>query len=452
MKSMKRAMGLIVGWRLACLLLAGLLACGSLPAQPIDIMVPDKTMSTEELLGGELRAMEGIARDIAIERLTQKPTDLDAMLELGQIRMREGKFDEAQRYFEMVIARSPNHMLANKGLAEVHMKSGRFADAKEIYDRMTQVYPISDALRREVERVRRQLHNLGEVGVNIREDSRGLQEVVGFIEYAAPSFTYPKLSGRFRAENWSFTDTPGTLDVIRFSGTGEYVFDHRAKAGVTIAPETINHSTAANSDIGGYDVYGSYGTKGFYIAAHNGRQVFKENVETVRARMVDNYLTLTLMGELHARTRLSQSVTVANLSDDNTRRRFDTELLHFIYRKGVPLLSIDVQLFQNGYERNAPTGGGRYVYWAPTDHRGANLTLGWERGIGSRWWWGVDTFAYAQTYRDIDNVNTSNALGGGFKAHISHRFDTGRLFAEFTNTGEAYYRERRLGVYGQIQF
>lgn len=416
-------------------------------AQPFDLMVPDE--QTGDSLSTELRHLQSIERDIQLERLTQPPHKLDALIEIGNLRLEQGRLEEAQRFFEQALEIQPDNMQANEGLAAVFLRQGRFSDTKAIYDRLTLLYPLSDKLRENLEHVRSRLNSVAEIGVRLHEDNAGQTEFISSLEAYFPSFTFPKISARYRLETWAYEDRnlDETTDSRILSGTFEYNLDHRSRLAATFAPERFSDEDTIN----GYSLQGVTGNGQLNLAAFAGHGSYKENLETARRLLSEDYATLTVFGDLHEQTRIQQSFTTGDISDGNARRRFDTEILHYIKRRGIPFLSLQLKLSQASFENQLDAGGAAYTYWAPRDFRGAELIAGWERAVGSNWWWGFDTRLISNSWRDTV-PETRRESGLGVTLHASYRFDTGRLHAEFGNTLRDFTRERMLGVYGSFDF
>lgn len=416
-------------------------------AQPFDLMIPDE--ETGDSLTTELRGLQSLERDIQLERLTQPLHKFDALLEIGNLRLEQGRLEEAQGFFQQALVLQPDNMRANEGLAMVFLRQGRFGETKAIYDRLALLYPLSDALRANLENVRSRLSSVAEIGVRLHEDNAGQTEFISSIEAYFPSFTFPKLSARYRFETWAYEDRnlDDCTDSQLFSGTFEYNLDHRSRVAVTYAPEMFPKDETIN----GYTFQGVTGNGQLHLAASTGHGAYKENLDTARRLLAEDYATLTVFGDLHERTRLQQSFTTADISDGNARRRFDTEILHFIKRRGIPFLSLQLKLSQASFENQLDGLGNSFSYWSPRDFRGAELVTGWERAVGSNWWWGFDTRLISNSWRDT-TPTTHRESGLGFTLHASYRFDTGRLHAEFGNTLRDFTRERMLGVYGSFDF
>ena len=216
---------------------------------------------------------------------------------------------------------------------------------------------------------------------------------------------------------------------------------------MTYAPETF----AGRETIGGYDFQLISGTDNLQLMAAMGNQAFKENFFTVQNQMSEKDYSLALFGNLHQRTRIIQTVTVSDISDGNARRKYDSELLYFIYRRGAPFLSVDLKISQASYEHQLDEQGQPYNYWSPSDFKSTELTLSWERSIGSNWWYGMDASLINNAYRD-NNSDTKYEKGAGLLLHASYRLPKGRIFASLGEKVHDYYRERRLEVYGSLQF
>ncbi len=415
-------------------------------AQPFDLIIPDQSIN--DSLSRELRNLQSIERDIQMEKLKSPASKLEAYIELGNLRLEQSKLEEAKRFFEMALELQPENMLANKGLAMVHYHMGEFNETKAIFDRLGELYPLSDVLKEEAEKVRRHLRTSLDLGYQIREDSRGVQEIHGIGELFFPSFTWPKLSARYRIEDYNYKDGIDRENSRLLSGTFNYVIDHRNQISLTYAPEIFS----ARKDVNGYDMQFVTGSENLHASFNGGRHAFKENLATMRAALGEDYATLTLFGELNPRLRVSQTFTAADISDGNSRRRFDTDVLYFITRRGVPLLSLKARASQASYEKQSDPDGNILSYWTPADFRGTQLAIGWERGVGSRWWWGFEAQVDDNTWRDAATPITQQDTGLGFIAHASYRYERGRIHARFTNTLHDFYRERSLGIFGSLDF
>ncbi len=414
--------------------------------QPIDFIVPEESL--ESPLSNELRSLQAIERDIAIEKLQYGPTKLDALVELGNLRLTQGKLEEAERFFEMALKIRPNHFFASKGLAMTYYQQGNFSKTREIFERLSEMYPLSDALRQDLEKVRAKLLNLAEIGLVVFEDSRGLKEMMSMVEAYFPSFTYPKLSARYRFEAWNFQDSTGKLNGRVLSSVFEYLLDHRSQVSFAYAPETI---TAGRSNVDCYELKGITGTKSFRVIAAAGRNSFHENLFTIRNGYYEDFGTLSLAGEINERSRILQTFSAGDLSDGNARRRFETDFLHYVYRKGVPFFSVELKISQANFENLTDSSGAGYAYWTPTDFRSAQLTTAMERTIGANWSWGLSGSLISNSFRD-SNPTTQFERGWGMGCTAGYRFQTGRMFVEYANSIKDFYRERRLGLYGSFEF
>ncbi|MBF0502511.1 MAG: tetratricopeptide repeat protein [Candidatus Riflebacteria bacterium] len=414
-------------------------------AQPFDYLVPDSTIG--DSLSTELRRLQSIERDVALEKLNRPPTTFEALLELADLRRSQSRLEEAERLYEMALERRPDNMDANQGLAMVYFQTGRSGKAKDTLDRLLQLYPLSDKLQEDLQELKSKLSTTGEVGTRIHEDNRGVQEISSSLELYFPSFTWPKLGARYRVETLNFKDGAGETNSRVLSSSFEYAFNHRSRLAFTFAPET----SPERKDMAGYEIHGVTGNEILHLAAYSGRTSYNENVSSIRLGLSEDYNRIVLFGEVHERARISQSFTSGKVSDGNARRRFETDLLYFITRRGVPMLSLDLQLYQSSFERSFDSVGKPLVYWAPTDYTGGRFSVSWERGVGSRWWWGCETHVIGNHFHDASTTNGSEA-GVGYLLHASYRFETGRLHGEFADTIRDYYRERTLGVFGSIDF
>ncbi|MBF0543489.1 MAG: hypothetical protein HQM08_03600 [Candidatus Riflebacteria bacterium] len=412
-------------------------------AQPFEILTP--SLGTEESLSTELRSLEAIERDMALEKLNNKYTKTDSFLELGELRYQQGKFEEAERYFLMVLDQEPDNMHANEGLAMIYYNQGYFGKSKAIFDKLMQLYPLSDRLREDFEKVRGKLKTMGDLGLQIREDNRGISEVQTSGEFFFPSFRSTGLSTRFKVENSKMKDSKGELENRLYSTALEYVFNSKSKFSAAFVPE----ARGGKDEVNGYIFHGVTGAEALNLSLQGGKTGFKENVDTIRLGLFENFATIVLFGELNEKAKISQSFTTSDISDGNSRRHFETDLFYFIYRSGVPLLSLDLKVYQASFERSVDLQGKPYSYWAPSDFRGARAALSWERGIGPRWWWGFEGHYVNNQFR-AEGWQRTSETGGGYKFHLSRLLGNGRAYVEFSDSIREYFRERSLSVYGSF--
>lgn len=414
-------------------------------AQPFDLIIPGT--ESPDALTKELRNLQAVERDLAVEKLTREPTRLEAYLELGDLRLSQGKLQESQRFYEMALDMSPKNTRAIQGLVMVHYHLGEFNLARDRMDQIDQSQPLSDFSRSELEAYKRHLNPEATLGLSIREDDRGLSEIGSSIEGYFPSSHYPKVSGRYRFDNWSYEDNGVSVSSQLYSGTMNYQADKNTNVAITFAPEIF----PGGDSVGGYAIQGLGGTDNLKLALRAGKSTFKENLFTVQNRFSEQTTGFSLFGDLHQRTRVVQSVTLADLSDGNSRRRYDSELIHAIFRNSAPFLTANLRFYQASYEKQSDVSGNLLKYWAPSDYKGAELELSWERSIGAQWWWGLDTNFVANQYR-FGTPETSSDSGGGAFVHLSYRFANGNLYASLGDRINEYFRERKLEVYGNFSF
>lgn len=427
------------------LLLCLVMAAQQAFAQPFDLIIPGE--ESPDTLSHELRGLQAIERDIAIEKLTREPSRLEAYIELGELRLSQGKLEEAQRFFEMALELDPKNMNANQGMVMVHYHKGEFNLARNRIDVIHKFYPLSDKLKEEVEKFRMNLRNQAQIGVTVREDDRGLLDIVSSLEGIFPSGEMKKLTGRYRYEDRTHDDNNDRINTQLYSATLEYRADKNTSMALTWAPEAFSDGET----IGGYSaqfIAGSDNLKGAFIG---GKSSFKENLFTLRNRYAEEYQSFSLFGDLHQRTRVIQTVTMADISDGNSRRRWDSELIHSIFRHSAPFLTLNLRTYQASYEKQAHADGSLYDYWAPSDFKGSELMLAWERSVGANWWWGLDTSLTTNSYRFGSDATVYDS-GAGATLHLSYRFSTGSFYLSFGDHLTSYYRERRLEAYGSVTF
>lgn len=421
-----------------------LMAAGELSAQPFDLIIPGE--DSPDSLSRELRKIQAIERDLALEKLTREPGKLEAYIELAELRRTQGKLQEAQRFYEMALEISPNNMQANQGLAMVHYHKGEFNLARYRIEKIHSNTPISDQLNSQLENYRANLRNEAQMGVSVREDDRGLSEIISSIEGYFPSHEYKKMKGRYRFENWNHSDNGVDVSTQVYSGTIDYHADQNSSISLTYAPEIY----ASTESMSGYHGQLITGTDNLKIALRTGKNSFRENLFTVKNRMYEESNGLSLFGDLHKRTRIVQSVTATDLSDGNSRRRFDSEIIHSVFRNNAPFLSTNLRIYQISYEKQLDPSGSALQYWTPSDFKGAELTFSWERKVGANWWWGLDTSLSTSQHRS--GGQSYNDSGAGAAVLAGYRFSTGSLYFSLGDKFQDYYRERKLEIYGSITF
>ncbi|GAB4275267.1 MAG: hypothetical protein Kow0029_16220 [Candidatus Rifleibacteriota bacterium] len=407
--------------------------------------MPDE--SSPDTLSKELRSLHAFERDLAIEKLTREPSKLDAFIELGELRLSQGKLQEAQRFYEMALEIDPKNAIANQGLVMVHYRKGEFDLARERMENLHSFSTIADGLKPELRDYQSRLKYQAQLGLTVMEDNRGFSETVSSIGARFPSFSIRKLTGRYRFENWNYKDNGDKVSTQVLSSIFDYQVDKNTSLSLGYAPELYS----GKDGIGGYSGQFITGTDNLHISILANRQTFKENLLTVRNQLAETSQSISLYGNIHPRTKAIQTITATDLSDGNFRRRYDAEILHYIYRQGAPFLSIDLKVYQMTYDKQLDANGNQLYYWAPSDFKGGQLTLSWERSIGSRWWWGVDTNLVSNSY-NFNNPDQIQDTGLGALLHLSYNYDSGRLYASIGDQIHNYFRERKLEIYGSFDF
>ena len=416
-----------------------------LPAQPFDTLIPGT--DSPDALTRELRNLQEVERDLAIEKLTREPSRLEAYLELGDLRLSQGKLQEAQRFYEMALEMSPGNLRATNGMVMVHYHLGEFNLARDRMNAIHKSHPLSDYTRGQLDVYRRELQREGSIGLSIREDNKDLLEIVTSIDGYFPSDTYPKLSGRYRFENWSHEENNQSVNTRVFSSTLNYKADNLTSFQLSFAPEIF----PGGESIGAYSIQGISGTDNLKLAIRSGRSSYKDNLFTIQNRYREDTTGISFYGDLHQRTRAVQTVTMGELSDGNSRRRYDSELIHAVFYRNSPLLTATLRFYQTSFANQSDQSGNLLNYWSPSDHKGGELALAWERSVGPKWWWGVDTSYISSRYR-MGAGPTNDETGAGATIYVNYRFPEGNLFASFGDRLYEYYRERRLEVAGSISF
>lgn len=416
-------------------------------SQPIDLIIPDESINAS--LSKELRTIQAIERDLSLEKLTHNKTKLDALIELGELRLSQGKLEEAERFFKMVLEKSPNNMRANKGLAMVYYNQGKFKETKEIYEKLTQLYPLSEALQKELQKVRSKINSEADIGIRIFEDSRNYLEIISFIELFYPSFKFPKLSCSYRLESWSYEENNSKLYSRVIAGTFNYALSEKTSIDITYAPETF---TDSNTTISNYLANLISGNNSIKTIVSYGKLSYKDNIQTAKSHLTHETGTLALLGTINERTKISQSISASDINDGNSQRKFETSLMHLIKYNGDPLISVELKLTNLNFEQQLDKNGMPLPYWAPSDFRSGTLKLNYDRQVGEKWFWGLSPEIIRFTYKSLSTDSTTKELSFGYYLHASYKFETGRFHIEYGDSYINYYRQRKLGVYTSINF
>ena len=414
-------------------------------AQPYDLLFP--TDESPDSLTREVRDLHDIERDLAIEKLTREPNKVDAYIELGDLRRRQGKLQEAKRFYEMALKISPDNYLANQGLMQTHYLLGEFQEARDRMDNVIELSPLSLDEKSDFNKYRQKLQDEARVGVSVYEDDRDLSEIMYFAEINFRGYDYNKLRTNFRYEKWNFKENNLKQDVDVYLGSVRYEFNDNSNISGTIAPEVFEK----NQSISGFYFDGMAGTDNLKLAVKYGKGGFRENLFTVRNRYEETFTSVTIFGDLHPRTRLIQNLSLSEISDDNSKRRYDTEIIYSIFKKKAPFITASLRFYQSSYEFQTDVNGNFLNYWAPSDYKGGEITLSWERSIGSKWWWGIDTKYTYNRYR-FDTEEDVNDSGAGATIFLNYKLAGGDIFASLGDRINSYFRERRFDLQATYGF
>ena len=414
-------------------------------AQPYDLFFP--TDESPDSLTKEVRDLHDIERDLALEKLTREPNKVDAYIELGDLRRRQGKLIEAKRFYEMALKISPDNYLANQGLMQTHYLLGEFQEARNRMDNVIELDPLSLDEKTEFNKYRQKLQQEARAGVSIYEDDRDLTEIMYFGELTFPGTEYRKLRTNIRYEQWNFKDNIQKINMNVIQGNVRYDFNDNSHISAAAAPEIFDD----NNNIEGYFVDAMAGTDNLKLALKYSHGGFRENLFTLRNRYKENNTSISIFGDLHPRTRLIQTLSLSEISDDNSKRRYDTELIYSIFKKKAPFMTASLRFYQSSYEFQTDVDGNFLNYWAPSDYKGGEITLTWERSVGSKWWWGVDTKYTYNRYR-FDTVKDVDDSGAGASIFVNYKLAGGDVFASFGDRINSYFRERRFDLQGTFNF
>ena len=414
-------------------------------AQPYDLFFP--TDESPDSLTKEVRDLHEIERDLALEKMTREPNKVDAYIELGDLRRRQGKLIEAKRFYEMALKISPDNYLANQGLMQTHYLLGEFEEARKRMDNVIELDPLSLDERSDFNKLRQRMQQEARAGVSIYEDDRDLSEIMYFAEFNFPGNEYRKLRTNIRYEQWNYKDNIQKMNVNVIQGGMRYDFNDNSHIYAAVAPEVFDD----NNNIEGYFFDTMAGTDNLKLALKYSHGGFRENLFTLRNRYKENSTSISIFGDLHPRTRLIQTLSLSEISDDNSKRRYDTEVIYSIFKKKAPFMTASLRFYQSSYEFQTDVNGNFLNYWAPSDYKGGEITLTWERTIGSKWWWGIDTKYTYNRYR-FDTVKDVDDSGAGASVFVNYKLAGGDVFASFGDRINSYFRERRFDLQGSFNF
>ena len=432
-------------FRIILLLLIFIMADITAFGQPYDLFFP--TDESPDSLTKEVRDLHDTERDLSLEKMTREPNKVDAYIELGDLRRRQGKLIEAKRFYQMALKISPDNYLANQGLMQTHYLLGEFEEARKRMDNVIELDPLSLDEKSEFNKYRQKLQQEARAGVSIYEDDRDLSEIMYFAELNFPGNEYRKLRTNVRYEQWNYKDNIQKMNMNVFQGSIRYEFNENSHILAAVAPEVFDD----NNNIEGYFFDAMAGTDNLKLALKYGHGGFRENLFTLRNRYKENSTSISIFGDLHPRTRLIQTLSLSEISDDNSKRRYDTELIYSIFKKKAPFMTASIRFYQSSYEFQTDVNGNFLNYWAPSDYKGGELTLTWERSVGSKWLWGIDTKYTYNTYR-FDTPKDVNDSGAGASIFVNYKLAGGDVFASFGDRINSYFRERRFDLQGTFSF
>lgn len=419
--------------------------CKPVFCQPFDLVYPQGEETDN--VTKELKKLQNIQRDLALEKLTREPSKLDAYIELAELRLSQGRLHEAKRFFEMALKLSPNNLQANHGLVMVHYHLGDFDKSRERLETIHRYHPLSDYEREKLEEYKAKLNTSGTAGMYIREDSRGFQEVMSSIEASFPSETYKKLEVKYRAEMWSHEDSTEQINSNVYSATINYTADSNNILALTYSPETIRNGKSTN----GFSLQGLAGNENMKLALRASKNIFKENIFTIKNQYEEDSQAITLYGNIHHRTKIVQGVTLTDISDNNSRRRYDTSVIYSLHKNHLPFLTASLSFWQSSYEKQLDKKGNLLNYWAPSDFKGNEFSLTWEKNEGVNWWWGLEANYIVNRYK-FGVPEIMEDKGPGASLFCNYRFTNGNVFMSLSERSRNYFTERRLEIYASLNF
>ncbi len=120
------------------------------------------------------------------------------------------------------------------------------------------------------------------------------------------------------------------------------------------------------------------GNESLKLALRASKNIFKENIFTIKNNYEEDSQAVTLYGNIHHRTKIMQGVTLADISDGNSRRRYDTSVIYSLHRNHLPFYR-QLKLLAVSYEKQFDKRGDLLSYWAPSDFRGNEFSLSWRK-------------------------------------------------------------------------
>lgn len=413
--------------------------------QPFDLIYPQG--DDTDNLTKELKRLHEVQRDLALEKLVREPSKVDAYLELGDLRMSQGRLQEAKRFFEMALELSPKNLRGNHGLAMVHYHLGEFDKSKEKLESIHRFHPLSNLEQDRLEAYKARLNTKGRAGFYIREDSRDFQEITTIFEGIFPSESFSKLELKYRFESWSHKDKIEHINSSVYSVTANYSMDTNNILSLNYAPESIKSGGTYN----GYSVQGLTGSENIKMNLRLSKNVFKDNIYTIKSKLLEESQAISLFGSLHPRTKLMQGITMSDISDGNSRRRYDTSFIYSIYRNFYPFINLSLSFWQATYDKQLKKDGTLLNYWAPSDYKGNELSVSWESSHGVNWWFGIETNYSLNKYK-FGTPNYAEDNGFGYSLFTNYKFATGNIFTTFSERKRYYFTERRLESYLTLSF
>lgn len=415
-------------------------------SQPFDLIIPQG--DNIDSLTKELKSMQEVQRDIALEKLTREPTKLDAYIELGELRSAQGRLYEAKRFLEMALELDPKNLRANHDLVMVNYQLGNFDESKRRMDLIHRYHPLSDYEREKLESYQSRVNTEGLAGIYIREDSRNFREIMSVLEATFPIEKYPKTDVKYRAEMWTHEDNnKESINSTVYSTTITYTADNNNKFAFTYSPESIRSGDVAS----GYSLQGLMGRDTMKLGLRASKNLFKDNLYTIKNKLTEESRAITIYGDLHKRTRIMQGVTLADISDKNSRRRYDSSIIYSIFRNHIPFITTNLSIWDASYEKQFDKRGDLLNYWAPSDFQGGELSFTWEKTRGVHWWFGLEGNYVVNRYKFGSN-NIVEEKGPGATLYTNYKFAEGSIFLTLSHRERYYFTERRLEIYGSLHF
>ncbi len=393
-----------------------------------------------------LKNLYAIDEYLSAEKLTKKPSEAEAYIELGNLRRMQGEFEESERFYKMALKLEPNSLQAMQGLGMLYYVMGDFEKAKSL---MNQTFPeafVSDEEKIMAEALKEKENTSIFSGLNIYENDKNITESDGFIEvYWASDH---RLSTSL-ALNYLTYEEYNSKEVNKKAGLTLY-FKPSNSLSVSMNANTLLYSQG--SSLNGYSLTAAAESGNFTATAIASKEAFRDNIFTIRNRYYKNFGKLALLGKLKGKANIIQGISASKVSDGNKFYGFDTEFVKPLFEDEKNILTASARVFYETATKQKDANGIYLNYWMPKEYQGGELRVSLERKHTKKLSLGCDLQYMQSSYRLDDSVKKvkSNGVGAGVSAKYKNKdFEAAGYFGEKLRQN---YRERRLEVSGFWSF